>query len=190
MSRSERAAYFQELRGSSEISYKAFPEGGATEIFLKLNRKGDGMLDVYEFAFGLQNIGLNVSTGDLIETYDMLNTQVPYYMSVHEFTQKVFSYLRKGDYEDSPAYDGDRERYSEEATPDQDPNSMYFRKLRRAAGRQDGTFETLDGKINVNDLLRAVIARLNTTHFKMKRLFKELDADNSGKCLPNNLRQA
>eukprot|EP00945_MAST-04E_sp_MAST-4E-sp1_P007524 g7524.t1 len=181
MSSKERVAYLGQLRKSIRNKLQAISAGGVTEIFVKLNRKGDGMLDVYEFAFGLQRIGLNINTGDLIDAFDLLNTLVPYYMSVKEFTQRVYSHRQSGDYEDSPAYNGDREQYEEEATPEQDPDSMHFRKLRRAAGREDGTYETLDGKVNVNDLLRAVIARLNSTHFKMKRMFNEMDADNSGK---------
>ena len=176
---SEHAEYLDQVRTVVRRKLRQF-SSGYTEVFTTLNRKGDGYLDVYELAFGLQKFGLKISEANLVEAYDMTDTQNPYMLTLREFTQRVYGGPSRGSYGDSAAYDGDRVRYKSAQTPEQEFMAMHHRRLRRAAGREDGTYDTTGG----GQLVETVIATLNNTHLKMKRIFQDIDVDNSGKISP------
>ena len=172
--------YLDQVRTVVRRKLRQFSASGYTEVFTTLNRKGDGYLDPYELAYGLQKFGLNISEADLVEAYNMTDTQHPYKLTLAEFTQRVYGGPSRGSYGDSAAYDGNRVRYKSAKTPEQEFMAMHHRHLRRAAGREDGTYERAGG----GKLVETVIASLNSTHLKMKRIFQDIDVDNSGKISP------
>ena len=157
------------------------------ELYRTMNRKGDGALDVYEFCYGCtQLLGLEVSVDDVIDAYELTETEQPYYLSYQEFAERVLGHAPSR-YESNPAVDDDRVKYRSQATPMQEEDAMNHRVLKNALRgnrhykHKGGTFDTLDEDASTEEVMFRVIDSFNETHLKMRRIFKDLDLDRSGK---------
>jgi Ca2+-binding EF-hand superfamily protein len=159
----------------------------SNELYRLLNRKGDGSLDVYEFCFSMsQLLGQELVIDDIIDAYNLTAMKNPYYLSYEEFVEHVLN-LGTTKYELNPAIDDDRLKYISKRTPQQDANSMNHRVLKNAlrANRKykykNGTFNILDEGASTEEVMFHVIDCFNETHLKMRKIFKDIDLDKSGK---------
>eukprot|EP00944_MAST-04C_sp_MAST-4C-sp1_P015342 g15342.t1 len=162
-------------------------EVSSSELYRMMNRKGDGALDAYEFCYGCtQLLGLEVSVDDIIDAYELTETDQPYYLSHGEFAERVLG-RAASQYKLNPAVDDDRVNYRSKATPKQDEDAMNHRVLKNALRgnrhykHRGGTFDTLDEDATTEEVMFKVIDSFNETHLKMRRIFKDLDLDRSGK---------
>jgi hypothetical protein len=123
---------------------------GTVEIFFDFNKKKDGMLDVYEFAFGLSKLGIDSEIIDLIQAFDLLSTQSPYYMTIEEFHQRVVA---------TDAIENEKRLYDhEDSEPEVD----------------------VDQTKALRELLTHVALHVNNRHYKLLSILKDKDLHQTG----------